>query len=260
MAVAFEAHYRNLVQHVLQHGETRHTRNGVTKAIFGAGITFDLSAGYIPVLTGRKMFYKGVLGELAAMLRQPKHINDFEKWGCNYWKDWADEDGSIRVDYGNKWYDFHGINQMEQLLDSLRYRPMDRRHIITGWDPSSRDLSLPCCHLLYQFYVDNNDRVHMIWYQRSVDTMVGLPSDAIFASAMLLYIAAAADLKVGSVQLVLADTHIYKEHFDDAYTYLNRPMHTPPKYEYTYTGLFRPDDLRVYDYQHEPVIKFKLKA
>ena len=94
----FEKDYAQLIQQVLTQGEKRHTRNGETTSIFGEVLKVPMNGDMIfPVLQGRHIYTKGVFGELAAMLRKPKRLSDFERWGCNYWKLWAKEDGTIIV-------------------------------------------------------------------------------------------------------------------------------------------------------------------
>lgn len=227
MPSQYEEDYCTLIQEILRDGDDRNTRNHPTRAVFGKMLTVhELTWGEFPILSGRKMYYKGVLGELAAFLKGPKHLKDFEAEGCNYWKNWADEDGSIRVDYGNSWLDFNGVNQLEDVLSSLAEDPNGRRHIISGWRPDHlHNLSLPCCHLLYQWYV-NGDRLEMIWYQRSVDTMIGLPSDVILAAAWNILMAYYLGLNPGKLVFMLGDTHIYQSHMDGVEIYLDRAAHT----------------------------------
>lgn len=129
---SFEAKYTTLVQKVLLEGEDRATRNVATRSIFGTSLSFDLRRGF-PLLEGRQIFYKGVMGELAALLRKPKCLADFEFWGCKYWSKWANEDGSLNVDYGNAWFDFEGFDQIADLKDKLKNNPADRRMIINAW-------------------------------------------------------------------------------------------------------------------------------
>lgn len=215
----FEKSYAKLIRQIIDHGELKHSRNGHTISVFGASLTFDLQVEF-PILQGRKMFHKGVFGELAAMLRGPKHVDDFKAWGCNYWDKWAEADGSIRVDYGNAWLDFNGVNQLDLLKESLVGSPDSRRMVISGWRPGA-DLSLPCCHYAYQFYVREGRYLDMMWVQRSADTMVGVPSDAIFAAAWLIAICQQFTwLKPGRCVMHFGDTHIYKEHLDDVSDYL----------------------------------------
>lgn len=237
----YEINYANLVKNILDNGEKRKTRNQETRAIFGAQLVIDMSnptsfmQGYFPLLRGRKMHYNGVIGEMIALLKGPKNVEDFEKEGCNYWKQWAAEpggclfDGSeakggeLELDYGNAWLDFNGVNQIDNLVKTLQENPMDRRMIVSGWRPDRlSELSLPCCHLLYQWFVREGEYLDMIWYQRSVDTMIGLPSDVVLAAVWNIGLARNVGLKPGRITMFLADTHIYEPHVQTAYEYLYR--------------------------------------
>lgn len=218
----YETQYVHLVKHVMEHGADRQTRNANTRSVFGYAFTLDcLLQGHFPLLHGRKLMYKGVLGELAAMFKGPKTLADFEREGCNYWSQWAKEDGSINVDYGNTWLNFDGVNQLQETVDGIINNPTGRRHLITGWHPGNlKDVDLPCCHMMYQWYVTNDGYLDMIWYQRSVDVMVGLPSDVILAAAWNIVMAAATGLKPGKITFMLGDTHIYHSHFKGVEQYL----------------------------------------
>lgn len=214
----FETDYTGLVNEVLTFGEVREGRNGKTKSLFGTTLTFDLAKEF-PMLQMRRMFPAGILGELAAMLRGPKHIDDFKRWGCNYWNKWAKPDGSIAVDYGNVWLDFNGVNQIDQLRKAIIGSPASRRMLISGWRPGA-DVDLPCCHVMYQFYVREDKHLDMIWTQRSADVMVGVPSDAVFAAAWLIAMCAEFTwLTPGRVVMNFGDTHIYEEHVEEAEEY-----------------------------------------
>lgn len=266
--MSFESIYCSLVTNVLNNGVRETGRNGDTLSVFGRTLVItDLLHGKFPILQGRKSFYKGVFGELAALFRQPKHISDFEAWGCNYWKQWANEDGSINVDYGNAWFDFNGFDQIADLKDKLKNNPKDRRMIVTGWRPDNlANLNLPCCHCLYQFHVQNG-RINMLWYQRSVDVMIGLPADAILAAAWLIMIANEFGLEPGTITMNFGDTHIYAEHEDKAHTYLrqvndvvNKGVHyslsAEPGKDFTQ---FEPSDITLEAHEHGPRIDFELK-
>lgn len=263
--ISYEEQYRYLVQKILDRGQFRDGRNGGTFSLFGETLSFDLSNGDFPLLTGRKIFYKGVFGELAALLRQPKNIADFEKYGCYYWKLWAKENGDINVDYGNKWLDWEGVDQLARLVDTLKNNPADRRMIITGWDPRNlEELDLPCCHYAYQWYI-RDGYLDMIWHQRSADTMIGLPSDAVFAAAWNIAIANETGLKPGRVVMTLGDTHIYEEHEQPAREYLQAETNLPPKFKLLSelgkrTIDFVPDDIEIIGYNPQTQIKFELKS
>lgn len=255
----FEQEYMDLVELILNTGEYVKGRNGGVRKTFGHTLEIDMSyTNTFPLLNTRHIYHKGILGELAAMFRGPKHLRDFEKWGCNYWKKWAKPDGSINVDYGNAWFDH---NQFNRLIDNLKHNPHDRRMIINGWRPENLDnLDLPCCHFLYQWFVREETYLDMIWYQRSVDTMIGLPSDIVLAATWNILLANMVGLKPGKITMMLGDTHIYEEHFEGAYKFLkafqyNRGYPTydliaPPGMD---IRMFEPSMLQIENYN--PILK-----
>lgn len=248
---------------------TRQTRNAPTRSYFGHQLVVDsLSAGQFPLLLGRKMHYKGILGEFAAFLKGPKSVDDFKKQGCNYWDEFADEKGKLTVDYGNAWLDFNGINQLESLVDSLKNDPTGRRHLISAWRPDRlAELSLPCCHYAYQWYVTNTGELEMIWIQRSVDIMIGLPSDIVLAAVWNILLAQTVGLKPGRLHFMLGDCHIYESHMEGVFEYLERSSQTlslpKPTWELDPKATvfnFKPDMLEIFNYAPFPAINFKLEV
>ena len=261
----FEIDYKHLVDEVMTLGDLRSTRNGNVKSLFGKTLKFDIQEGF-PILTGRKMFYKGVLGELAAMLRGPSTLKDFEIQGCNYWSKWATKEGKLELDYGNAWLDYNGVNQLQNVIDKLNNDPHDRRMIIDSWRPDRlEELSLPCCHYTYQFYVREGMYLDMVWTQRSADTMIGIPADAIFAAAWIIALGNEVKLIPGEVTMNFGDTHIYEEHVGGVTEYMKEkiydlPMATFNKPMGTKLVDFISADLSLKDYKHGPKIEFELKA
>lgn len=235
----FEKAYAAIIAETLKDGKVSEGRNATTISTFGKTLEIQLGEHHFPLLLGRKMYPKGILGEFAAFLKGPKTVKDFEDEGCNYWKQWGDSDGSINVDYGNMWVDWHGTNQLQNVIDSLQQDPHSRRHLISGWDPQAVAdgvLSLPCCHYAYQFYVTADGKLDMIWIQRSVDLMIGLPSDIVLAAAFNIMIAQLTGLKPGKVVMQLGDCHVYQQHAFGAIEYLDRVAHmstilTHPQYK-----------------------------
>ena len=263
---SFERAYAELIADILTNGNTRATRNAITLSKFGMSLEVPVGNKF-PLIQGRKMYPSGVFGELAAMLRRPKCVEDFTKWGCNYWNLWADEEGKLDIDYGNTWFDFNGFDQIADLKDKLANNPTDRRMLINSWRPGAK-LSLPCCHYSYQFYVSEG-QLDMIWTQRSVDMMVGLPSDIVFAAAWLIAIANEFGLTPGKVKMDLGDCHVYEPHLTAAGEYVERVMvnrnFDPVLYDYTQpTGAdfceFEPSFLRLGYYSHLDPIKLELLA
>lgn len=268
MPSKFEQDYCNLIEKIIFSGQRRETRNHPTYSIFGEKLEINsLEHGHLPLITGRKMYPKGILGEFAAMLRGVTNVADFEKFGCNYWGQWADEDGALRVDYGNTWRDFEGFDQLANVIETLKKDPSDRRMLISGWRPHKlAELSLPCCHMLYQWYVEpDTGYLQMLWYQRSVDTLVGLPSDILLAAIWNILLAKEVGRPPGKITMMLGDTHIYASHWNDAMNYVKQAKHAPlsPKYriaDEANLDNFEPQHLTVFDYNPEAPIKFDVHA
>ena len=150
--------YLDIAEDILRYGRQKEGRNGYTRSLPFKELEFDMRNHYFPLLTSRKIHYEGVLGEYAAIIRQPKNVKDFQKWGCNYWNEFGDPDtGELRLSYGNSWYNFNGVNQVRNVLNNLRSNPYDRRHIISAWNPEGMKRSkLTTMPFLYQFYVDED--------------------------------------------------------------------------------------------------------
>lgn len=274
----FEIDYANLVREVYEHGDERQTRNATTRSLFGMQLKIDTrDHSRLALIQGRKMFPKGILGELAAILRKPTSIEDFEAWGCNYWKQWAKEDGSIDVDYGNAW---HADGQIDFLKHCLAKDPYNRRMMINAWRPHRlAHLDLPCCHYAYQFHVTTDGYLNMVWIQRSVDMMIGLPSDILFAHAWLIAIANEFGYKTGVITMQLGDCHIYEQHYTGqaelggrsaVEEYLSHVLHTDKSFyanepHYVYTAAegkdfltFEPGDLLITKYEQGPKLNLEL--
>ncbi len=261
----YEKDYVKLVDKINFTGIPSESRSGGIKSIFGTSLEIDLKK--FPILRGRKIFYKGVLGELAAMLKKPRHVQDFKKFGCNYWDNFANEHGELSLDYGNAWLDWNGVNQLECLIKSLRDNPNSRRHIVSGWRPDKLEkLTLPCCHLLYQWNVRNNYYLDMLCFQRSVDVMVGLPSDIIFCAVWTILICNQLGYKPGNLIMSLGNTHIYDNHSKGVTEYLHRintvnKVKNVPHYTIGPAASifnFHPDMFKLTDYKPLTPIKFEV--
>jgi thymidylate synthase len=198
--------YKTLVMEVLVRGTTRETRNGTALSTFGTHLDFDIENIGLPLISWRKMYTKGIVGEFLGFLQDATTVEEFEALGCPYWKLWADEEGSLVLDYPPR-------EQLDALIEGIKQDPTGRRHIINLWDHTHLHmLSLPCCHFNYQFYVRKGTHLDMIWTQRSVDVAVGLPSDFVLAFLYVIHIAGETGLKPGRVTMNFGDTHIYSEH------------------------------------------------
>jgi len=253
-----ETAYRSLVIKVLTDGRTIKGRNGDTREVFGTTLKLDVSDSKLPMITGRKIYSKGIIGEALTLMQHNSsflHISDFEDNGCNYWKLWADEDGFLNIDYPIR-------DKLIDIIDNIKEDPHSRRHIIDIWNAQNLShLSLPCCHYSYQFNVQGNT-INMIWTQRSADLMIGVPSDMILATIYLRIVAAATDYEAGEITMNFGSTHIYSEHIDDAYTYVSRKHYSEPILlidNVPFTEL-KQRNFEIMNYKSHDPIKFELKG
>lgn len=262
-----ETQYVQLIQTILAEGTIQEGRNGRTISITGAQLDFQgLRHNQFPLLIGRKIFYSGIFGEMAAFVRGPMHVDDFKAWGCNYWDKWADENGTLRLDYGNGWF---ANNQIEDIIHDIKHNPHSRRHLLVTWRHENlAELSLPCCHYAYQWLV-RGDELDMIWIQRSVDTLIGLPSDFVLAALFNIIMANLTGYNPGVLVFQLGDVHIYEEHLMGAIQYVQQFTNSfklaksMPEYEvqtdWEYLCDFEPNDIKIKGYRPEEAISFLLK-
>jgi len=241
--------YADLVNEVMKEGTVRETRNGETVSIFGTSIKFDIAETGLPLLSLRKIFTKGVVGEFKGFLQDAKTVEEFRALGCPYWDLWADEDGKLELDYPPR-------EQWDALIEGIKNDPGSRRHMINVWNHERLDeLSLPCCHFNYQFYV-RDGFIDMIWTQRSLDVAVGLPSDLILSALYLSEIGRQTGLKPGTVRMNFGDTHIYKEHWIPIAAMINHRQYNTQKIDFWWDG----EELTFDNYMPHDRVDFLLKG
>ncbi len=216
----FNVKYKTLIRKILNEGIWHESRNGLTLNLpHYSFVVDDMETDWKLLL--RKMNYKGVFGEWITF-SDKKPLTDIKQLqdnGCPYWNMFADEDGSINLDYANKL-----PHQLEEVIQGILSDKHSRRFVIDLWDSDKHhrdELNLPCCHFSYVFSVINNT-LHMTWNQRSVDTFLGLPSDVAFAHYMMEYIADKTDLNIGSCMFALSNVHLYENSIQQAKEILNR--------------------------------------
>lgn len=275
--MTWETEYLKLLARVLTYGETRDSRAGPTLSKFGETIFIPaLNSGNFPLLTTRRVYPMGVFGELAAFLRGATTVAEFEKFGCNYWRAnaeaWDANEGAepdkLRVGriYGAQWRDWmeDGYDQIYQLVRGLKENPTGRRHVVTAWNPMEQIfMCLPPCHIMFQCYVRHKIHLDLQVYMRSVDVCVGLPSDIILYAMLLLLIAHDTDLLPGNLQFVFGDTHVYKNHVDQAYEQLRRTPYVAPEYFLvadTSLDTFIPSDMSISSYTPHKAIKYEFNV
>ncbi len=261
--------YLNIVRHILDHGERKENRTGMD-ALTVAGVMFehDMAHGF-PLLTTKKMPFKTIRVELEFFI---KGLTD-KKWlqdrRCTIWNEWANpkkapyghdeaskkrmmEERDLGPVYGFQWRHFDapyenydsdyagkGIDQLAKVVETLRKNPQDRRMIVMAWNPKALpEQALPPCHYGFQVTVING-KLNLLWNQRSVDTMLGLPFNIASYALLLHLLAKETGLAEGRLIGFLADTHIYVNHLDGAKEQLARtPKPLPRILTESFTSIF----------------------
>jgi thymidylate synthase len=260
--------YKKLCTKVLTFGYHKTSRVGDTISLPGQSLSTAPLYEAFPLLTTRRIYYKGVLGELAAFLQKATTVAEFESQGCKYWRHnaeaWKAGDGeTVGRIYGSLWRDWRGTqDQLREVLLNLAKDLDGRRHIVTAWDPLELDKGcLPPCHILFQFYVHNNI-LDCVVYMRSVDLALGLPSDLALYGALLVVATAQTGLRAGRLHFHFGDAHIYTGHVYDLQKQLKRePLDTYPRYAVmrgTTIDNFKADSIEISNYSPMDAIKYEL--
>jgi thymidylate synthase len=256
--------YLDLMRHVLEHGHRKSDRTGTgTLSTFGWQMRFDLSAGF-PLLTTKKIHFKSVAYELLWFLKGETNVRWLQEHGVSIWDEWADESGELGPVYGSQWRswpapDGSAIDQIAQVVESIRIRPDSRRHIVTAWNPAEIEkMKLPPCHVLFQFYVADG-RLSCQMYQRSADIFLGVPFNIASYALLTLMVSQVCGLEPGEFVHTLGDAHLYLNHLDQAKEQLARAPRPLPRIRLN-PGVkdifgFRYEDLALEGYDPHPAIK-----
>jgi len=225
--VSSERQYLGLLADILAHGARRDDRTGTgTLSLFGRQMRFDLAAGF-PLLTTKRVHFKSVVLELIWFLAGQTNVKWLQERGCTIWDEWADENGELGPVYGKQWRswaapDGRTIDQMANVVRSIRENPHSRRHIVSAWNPAEvDDMALPPCHCLFQFYVADG-RLSCQLYQRSADVFLGVPFNIASYALMTAMMAQVTGLEAGEFIHTLGDAHLYLNHVDQARLQLSR--------------------------------------
>lgn len=256
--------YLNLLQTVIDEGVIKSDRTGTgTKSIFGHQMKFDLENGF-PVLTTKRLHLKSIIYELLWFLQGSTNVKYLQENGVRIWNEWAREDGELGPIYGYQWRswpDYQGghIDQISQIIESIKKNPDSRRHIVSAWNVGSiNDMALPPCHILFQFYVANG-KLSCQLYQRSADIFLGVPFNIASYSLLLMMIAQVTGLKPGIFVHTLGDAHIYLNHMDQVNLQLSRNVMPLPtlKINENVKSIFdfKYEDFELINYESHPSIK-----
>lgn len=282
--------YLDLCRHVLEHGEKREDRTGTgTISTFGYQMRFDLTKGF-PLLTTKKVFYRGIFEELLWFLSGNTNIKPLVDKKVGIWNEWpydkyskspdfkgetleefiekirddqefADKYGNLGPVYGKQWRDFNGVDQISQLIDGIKNNPFSRRHLVVAYNPGEvKDMALPPCHSLFQFYVSaDGKKLSCQLYQRSGDVFLGVPFNIASYSLLLAMVAQVCDLEPYEFIHTFGDVHIYLNHLDQINEQLSRTPRPLPKLvlnkDVKNIFDFKYEDIKIEDYDPYPAIK-----
>ena len=242
--------YLELLNHVMTHGVDKDDRTGTgTVSIFGYQMRFDLANGF-PLVTTKKLHLKSIIHELLWFLRGETNVSYLDQHGVSIWDEWADENGELGPVYGSQWRswitaDGKTIDQISQLIDSLKENPLSRRHIVSAWNVGELDnMALPPCHAFFQFYVAQN-KLSCQLYQRSADVFLGVPFNIASYSLLLQMVAQVTGYDTGEFVHTFGDVHLYNNHIDQAQQQLSR---TPYALPYMHIN---PDVKSIFDFKYE---------
>ena len=277
--------YLDLLDRVLTEGKVRKDRTGTgTVGIFGHQMRFDLAEGF-PLLTTKKLHLRSIIHELLWFLSGETHVQPLQDAGVRIWNEWATaeqtarfgrKEGDLGPVYGHQWRNFgasvaadgsynqDGVDQIQNLLDTIQHNPWSRRMIVSGWNPCEADqVALPPCHTLFQFYVQDG-RLSCQLYQRSADIFLGVPFNIASYALLVLMIAQVSDLEPGDFVHTMGDAHLYSDHLEQARLQLTREPRALPKMslnpEVKDLFSFRFEDFTLSEYDPHPHIRAKVSV
>ena len=261
--------YLDLLQRVLDEGIRKSDRTGTgTISVFGHQMRFNLQDGF-PCLTTKKLHLKSIIHELLWFLAGDTNIKYLNDNGVRIWDEWADENGDLGHVYGYQWRswktpDGQTIDQISNLVKSLKENPDSRRHIVSAWNVADIDnMALPPCHALFQFYVANG-KLSCQLYQRSADLFLGVPFNIASYALLTMMLAQVCGYQYGEFIHTFGDAHIYLNHLEQVHTQLERTPRPLPKMKINPNVKdifsFKYEDFELVDYNPYPHIKAEVSV
>ena len=242
--------YLELLDHVIKKGIRKEDRTGTgTISVFGYQMRFNLEDGF-PLLTTKKLHLKSIIHELLWFLKGDTNVKYLNDNGVRIWNEWADQNGDLGNIYGYQWRSWPApdgmhIDQIGQVIHSLKTTPDSRRHIVSAWNVGDLDkMALPPCHILFQFYVANG-KLSCQLYQRSADIFLGVPFNIASYALLLMMMARETGYIPGEFIHTLGDAHIYINHLDQVKLQLSREPRNQP------SMALNPEVKGIFDFQYE---------
>lgn len=266
--------YQDLLQDILDNGVDKGDRTGTgTRSLFGHQMRFNLQEGF-PLVTTKKVHLKSIIHELLWLLSGDTNIKYLKDNNVRIWNEWADENGDLGPVYGHQWRNWNseGIDQIKDVINTLKTNPNSRRMMVTAWNPSvmpdtSKSFSenvangkaaLPPCHAFFQFYVANN-KLSCQLYQRSADVFLGVPFNIASYALLTMMVAQVCELEYGDFIHSFGDVHIYNNLREQVELQLTREPRDLPTMkinpEIKDIFAFKYEDFTLENYNPHPVIK-----
>ena len=250
--------YLTMMRQVREQGAAREDRTGTgTLSVFGYQMRFDLEHGF-PLVTTKKLHLRSIIYELLWFLNGDSNIRYLKDHGVSIWDAWANDDGDLGPIYGVQWRswptrDGRTIDQIGEVVKSLRENPDSRRMIVSAWNVGELDkMALPPCHCLFQFYVADG-RLSCQLYQRSADIFLGVPFNIASYALLTHILAQQTGLKVGEFIWTGGDCHLYRNHLEQADVQLRREPYPLP----TLVIARRPGSLFEYRFEDFEILNYE---
>ncbi|RLN81113.1 hypothetical protein BBO99_00003955 [Phytophthora kernoviae] len=286
-----EMQYLALIRQILTRGAKRGDRTGTgTLSVFGAQMRFSLRDNVFPLLTTKRVFWRGVAEELLWFISGDTSAHtlqqkDIHIWDGNGSREYLDscglqsrEVGDLGPVYGFQWRHFgakytdmhadytgQGVDQLAEVIHKLRTNPTDRRIVLSAWNPADlNEMALPPCHMFCQFYVADGE-LSCQMYQRSADMGLGVPFNIASYALLTRLVAQVAGLKSGEFIHIIGDAHVYLNHIEPLQKQLTRTPRPFPTLHInsdktTSIDDFTFEDLEVHDYSPHSTIKMAMSV
>lgn len=283
-----EKQYLQHIQKIISFGAKKSDRTGVgTLSLFGAQMRYSLKNDVFPLLTTKRVFWRAVVEELLWFVRGSTNAKELSAknvhiWDANSTREYLDSvglnerlEGDLGPVYGFQWrhygaeyhdmftdYGNKGVDQLKNLIETIKTNPNDRRMIMCAWNPVDLPvMALPPCHCLVQFYVVDG-MLSCQLYQRSADMGLGVPFNIASYSLLTYMIAHVTGLKPGEFIHTLGDSHVYLNHVSALKTQLERPLRQFPtlkiKRDVQNIEDFKYDDFVLENYNPHPKIDMEM--
>lgn len=283
-----EYQYLDSLHQILTRGSLKEDRTGTgTQSMFGMQCRYSLRGGILPLLTTKRVFWKGILHELLWFIAGSTNAKELSAKGVKIWeangsREFLDkqglthrEEGDLGPVYGFQWRHFgaeyenmhsdytgQGVDQLAQVIDKIKNNPDDRRIILCAWNPKDLPkMALPPCHAFVQFYVSDNELSCQL-YQRSADMGLGVPFNIASYALLTHMIAHITGLKAGDFVHTMGDAHIYLNHIEAIKEQLTREPRPFPRLvinrDVDTVDDFKFDDFEVHGYNPHPKISMEM--